>query len=519
MAAQHPVITANGGDLNNSLLAVLIERTPYVLKRTEVLSDLTQTGGMVVRVVHSELTGYAYYLNEADTTSADDGVNVLVDFDGRRYIVANAVDLNVSSVIAVQATPPGSPSDGDAYIVAASPTGAWVGHAEDIAIYTPRGWLFARALIGLTVLNEADDLNWQYDASGTWGVLNIAPPDDSVHPVQLVFPLGTSVEAQQNAPGTLTVGIAYLVGTAGSGAWAGHNNALAFTRDGSTWEFIPAYEGASVYNKATDQQLIYNGTAWAGAQTSNMQEFSTPGSHTWNKPASGNMALVQIWGGGGSGGRPSGTGGGGGGGGGAYVEAWIKLSTLGATVAVTVGAGGAARTATPQDGQAGGNSVFGTLTAYGGGGGANNADTGEGGGGGGGGSEGAGVSATVGTGGAGGAGFGGHEDYAGGAGSDANTGTAGGNSVYGGGGGGGGSEGIAAGAGGSSLYGGGGGGGSRSDGGFGAGGASRYGGAGGAGSTGGATSGSGAQPGGGGGGSESGTSGAGGDGLVRVTVF
>ncbi len=31
------------------------------------------------------------------------------------------------------ATPPGSPADGDRYIVAAAPTGAWVGHAAEIA--------------------------------------------------------------------------------------------------------------------------------------------------------------------------------------------------------------------------------------------------------------------------------------------------------------------------------------------------------------------------------------------------
>ena len=50
------------------------------------------------------------------------------------------------------ATPPGSPANGDRYIVAASPTGAWAGRAADVAVYftadaawtfyTPkRGWL------------------------------------------------------------------------------------------------------------------------------------------------------------------------------------------------------------------------------------------------------------------------------------------------------------------------------------------------------------------------------------------
>ena len=40
------------------------------------------------------------------------------------------------------ATPPGSPSEGSRYIVAASPTGAWAGHAADIAAYQDGAWMF-----------------------------------------------------------------------------------------------------------------------------------------------------------------------------------------------------------------------------------------------------------------------------------------------------------------------------------------------------------------------------------------
>lgn len=38
--------------------------------------------------------------------------------------------------------PPGSPADGDAYIVAASPTGVWTGHAKHIAYYSGTAWKF-----------------------------------------------------------------------------------------------------------------------------------------------------------------------------------------------------------------------------------------------------------------------------------------------------------------------------------------------------------------------------------------
>ncbi|MFB3882862.1 MAG: DUF2793 domain-containing protein [Armatimonadota bacterium] len=38
--------------------------------------------------------------------------------------------------------PPGSPAEGDRYIVGASPTGAWAGHATHIAWYDGAAWQF-----------------------------------------------------------------------------------------------------------------------------------------------------------------------------------------------------------------------------------------------------------------------------------------------------------------------------------------------------------------------------------------
>lgn len=43
---------------------------------------------------------------------------------------------------ALQNAPPGSPSAGDSYICGTSPTGAWAGKANCIAVYTSGGWRF-----------------------------------------------------------------------------------------------------------------------------------------------------------------------------------------------------------------------------------------------------------------------------------------------------------------------------------------------------------------------------------------
>lgn len=239
------------------------------------------------------------------------------------------------------------------------------------------------------------------------------------------------------------------------------------------------------------------------ADAINVQTFSASG--TWYKPPRGTIARVRMWGGGGGGG--SGNSFQGGGGGGAYNEKWILLSTLTASVAVTIGAGGAA-------GAAGGNTTFGAfLTAYGGGRGTAGATTGATGGGGGGGQTSAGSNAGAGTGGAGGGpdgGAGGSSSdggigIAGGAGGGAGGAFAGGKSFWGGGGGGGGNNGSNNGGG--SVFGGGGGGG-RGSSGSSTGGASAYGGAGGNNNV------AGTAPGGGGGGNAAGA-----DGRVEVYVF
>jgi hypothetical protein len=51
------------------------------------------------------------------------------------------------SALGYQNDPPGSPSEGDRYLVGDTPTGAWAGHAEQLAYYSG-GWQFLQPLPG-----------------------------------------------------------------------------------------------------------------------------------------------------------------------------------------------------------------------------------------------------------------------------------------------------------------------------------------------------------------------------------
>lgn len=69
-------------------------------------------------------------------------------------------------------TPPGSPANGDAYIVAAGGTGAWASQDFHVAIYNSGwmffviqfGWMFHRA-------NHNDLRIWR--SNSTWGVVTV----------------------------------------------------------------------------------------------------------------------------------------------------------------------------------------------------------------------------------------------------------------------------------------------------------------------------------------------------------
>jgi len=136
------------------------------------------------------------------------------------------------------------------------------------------------------------------------------------------------------------------------------------------------------FSTASNTVIVTNvATAAAAGGGPDLQEFSSSG--TWTKPSSGSYARIEVWGGGGSG--SSGTAANSGGGGAAYNRLTIDLSDLGSTEAVTIGAGGAARSPN-SSGLAGGTTDFDTLVyAYGGGAGAQGDNNGGGGGGGGGG--------------------------------------------------------------------------------------------------------------------------------------
>lgn len=120
------------------------------------------------------------------------------------------------------------------------------------------------------------------------------------------------------------------------------------------------YGGAGMLAEITvNSKGLITAAAEVAFAAPDVQTFNYTGSsQTWNKPATGTWALIQMWGGGGGGARAVNGDGGGGGGGSGYKQFIILLSSLAATATVSPGIGGAAGASNGAAGTDGGNSTF-----------------------------------------------------------------------------------------------------------------------------------------------------------------
>jgi hypothetical protein len=215
-----------------------------------------------------------WWLDPDDTTSAHDGTTVIVTDDGGRYKIAAIDPWHGYGVISATETTPPDPDDeveedrpslGDAYIVPSGASGDWGDHADDIAIWTARGWGYVppRKWRQVGVDDEGGYRHW----SGTaWalGLGNNAHADASIAPVKLVQGLTFWIvqEVGLDTPPSIVKGINYIVGATPSGAFVGHTNEIATSDDGIGWDFYEPAIGWEAFNLDDLQKYRYNGASW-----------------------------------------------------------------------------------------------------------------------------------------------------------------------------------------------------------------------------------------------------------------
>jgi hypothetical protein len=173
--------------------------------------------------------------------------------------------------------PPGSPSEGDCYIVAASATGAWIGWDKRIARYIDGEWRSYLPGAGLGagwlayVIDEAalyafDGMNWVHGGLQLGAYLDFAetsPPSSPGTDVARLYAKdvsGTTKLAFKDSTGTETV-----LGAGGGGVSDGDKGDITVSGSGATWTIDnDAVTYAKMQNVSATDRLLGRSTAGAG---------------------------------------------------------------------------------------------------------------------------------------------------------------------------------------------------------------------------------------------------------------
>lgn len=230
------------------------------------------------------------------TDSPNLAITYLAASQSQKHVTVNDALIQVDALLQGSvkdkdlATPPGSPADGDRYIIAASPTGAWSGKSKYVTVYADGAWVFYNPKEGWTLWVDDENKFLVYDGSnwvdqfsstnlsvlylGVGGATADATNRLSVNsPAVLFNHAGTNMQLKlnKNAAGD-TASVVFQTGFSGRaefGLTGDDNFSMKVSPDGSTFYTgvsIDKDSGilqlpASIKMKTADQTAI--GTAYA----------------------------------------------------------------------------------------------------------------------------------------------------------------------------------------------------------------------------------------------------------------
>ena len=154
-----------------------------------------------------------------------------------------------ASVISQTNTPPGTPAEGDRYIVGSSPTGAWAGHAGEIATLIGGGWTFTVPAAGWFVYNQGAGDYYSCDGGSplTWTVFEGGGGGETYLSQRRVYSV---IDERATPPGSPTEGDTYLMNRSGdalSGAWSAWSRGNLAYYNGSAWEQVSVRVADVIY--------------------------------------------------------------------------------------------------------------------------------------------------------------------------------------------------------------------------------------------------------------------------------
>lgn len=293
----HPIATAfpSGGSTTAATIqAQCASGFPLTIAAAGDITTMDLTGLTVrgVLVCSLALKGLAFVYDSADTTSAHDGVAVLVSADGKRFKSGIVPEIFVNVISHTVSAQPAAPAEGDRYALPAAPTGTdWATHAYDLAVYAGGAWHFVIPEEGFITWSEAAASLIHMAADGTWtlGTGAAAVPAGSVGATELEYPWGPVVQTETATPpgGTPAATLKWIVGAAATGVWATHDGEVAEANGAGGWIYYEPYDGALVFDLAADVSKRYDsgsgawvasGGAWVDYQRQRTADTSSTSS-------------------------------------------------------------------------------------------------------------------------------------------------------------------------------------------------------------------------------------------------
>ncbi len=148
--------------------------------------------------------------------------------------------------------PPISPSNGDRYIIASSPTGVWIGHANEIATYDNNIWTYLHPFQGMIIYVQF--INRLLQFTTIWEALS-AIGKEQVNPIASGLTLTPSQFGETIAINSVNIETIYLpsVNALHIGAW------YRFVKLGSGTVIIEAADLDTIADSGAGD-TIYNNT-------------------------------------------------------------------------------------------------------------------------------------------------------------------------------------------------------------------------------------------------------------------
>jgi Protein of unknown function (DUF2793) len=169
--------------------------------------------------------------------------------------------VHLSVISRALAAPPAAPADGDRYLIASGPGGAWAGHAGEISHWLDGAWRFFVPGVGWRCWSEAEAKLLVFDGA-IWRDVAVA---DELQNVSLV-----GVNATADAANRLTVSsAAVLLNHAGAGHRLKINKSAA--ADTASILFQDGFSGRAEFGLAGDDdfhvKVSADGSLWTAAIT------------------------------------------------------------------------------------------------------------------------------------------------------------------------------------------------------------------------------------------------------------